>query len=92
MGTEFGGKAVGISDIGRLEKGYKADITLLNMQGPAWCPRNNPVSLLVYSANASAVDTVIVDGKVIMEKNELKTLDEERIIFEAQRCAERITK
>ena len=92
MGTEFGGKAVGIEDIGRLEKGYKADITLLNMQGPAWCPRNNPVSLLVYSANASSVDTVIVDGNVLMEKNELKTLDEERILFEAQRCADRITK
>ena len=92
MGTEFGGKAVGIQDIGRLEKGYKADITLLDMQGPAWCPCNNPVSLLVYSANASSVDTVIVDGRILMEKNELKTLDEERILFEAQRCADHITK
>jgi len=58
----------------------------------AWCPRNNPVSLLVYSANSSSADTVICDGKVLMEKHELKTLDEERILFEAQRCADHLTK
>lgn len=92
MGTEFGGQAVGIPDIGRLEKGCKADITLLDMNSAAWCPRNNPVSLLVYSANSSSVDTVICDGKVLMEKHELKTLDEERILFEAQRCADHLTK
>ncbi|MBO6202822.1 MAG: amidohydrolase family protein, partial [Selenomonas sp.] len=92
MGTEYGAKAVGIEKAGRLEKGCKADITLWDMNSPAWFPRNNLVSLLVYAANSSSVDTVICDGKVIMENNELKTLDEERICYEAQRCAERLTK
>ncbi|MBP3781385.1 MAG: amidohydrolase, partial [Selenomonas sp.] len=81
MGTEYGAKAVGIEKLGRLEAGCKADITLWNMNSPAWFPRNNPVSLLVYAANSSSVDTVICDGNVIMENNELRTLDEERICY-----------
>ena len=92
MGTEYGAKAVGIEKLGRLEVGCKADITLWNMSSPAWFPRNNPVSQLVYAANSSSVDTVICDGNVIMENNELRTLDEERICYEAQRCADRLTK
>lgn len=92
MGTELGGQAVGIKNIGRLAKGYKADISLFDMNSAAWCPRNNPVSLLVYSANSSSVDTVLCDGRILMEKHELKTMDEERILFEAQRCADRLLK
>ena len=92
MGTEYGAQAVGIEGLGRLEAGYKADITLWNMNSPAWFPRNNLVSLLVYAANAGSVDTVICGGQVIMENNELKTLDEERICYEAQRCADRLNK
>lgn len=92
MGTEYGGTAVGIKDIGRLEQGYKADITLFDLNSAAWCPRNNLISLLVYSANSSSVDTVLCNGKVLMENHVLKTLDEERILFEAQRCANHLTK
>ena len=47
------------------------------------------VSLLVYAANAGSVDTVLCDGKILMEKKELRTLDAERILFEAERCAMR---
>ncbi|MBQ1460982.1 MAG: amidohydrolase [Selenomonas sp.] len=92
MGTEYGAKAVGIDKLGRLEAGCKADITLFNMNSPAWFPHNNLVSLLVYAANSGSVDTVICNGKVIMENNEIKTVDEERICYEAQRCAERLLK
>ena len=92
MGTEYGAAAIGIKDIGKLETGFKADITLFDTNSAAWFPRHNLVSQLVYSANAGSVDTVICDGRVIMENKELKTLDEERILFEAQRSADRLTK
>ena len=91
MGTEYGAQAVGLKDVGKLEEGYKADIVLFDMSGIAWQPCYNPVSLLVYSANSSSVDTVIVNGKILMEKRELKTLDEEKIIFELNKCAKRLT-
>ena len=92
MGTEYGAKAVGLEGIGRLEVGAKADIVLVSMKGAAWVPRFNEVSLLVYSGSAADVDTVICDGKVLMQHRELKTLDEEKIKYEAQKCAERLTK
>ena len=92
MGTEYGAQAVGIKDAGRLEAGALADIVLYDMKNTMWCPRHNLVALLAYSARSSSVDTVLVAGKVLMENHEIKTLDEERILFEAQRCADRLTK
>lgn len=92
MGTEYGARAVGLKDAGRLEAGALADIVLYDLRNPMWCPRHNLTSLLAYSARSSSVDTVMVAGKVLMENHELKTLDEERILFEAQRCADRLTK
>ena len=92
MGTEYSAQAVGLKDAGRLEAGALADIVLFDLNDLMWCPRHNLVSLLAYSARSSSVDTVLVAGKVLMEKHELKTLDEERIRFEAQRCADRLTK
>ncbi|MDD6128879.1 MAG: amidohydrolase, partial [Veillonellaceae bacterium] len=71
MGTEYGAKAVGLDGIGRLEAGVKADIVLVSMKGAAWVPRFNEVSLLVYSGSAADVDTVICDGKVLMQHREL---------------------
>ncbi|MBQ3863033.1 MAG: amidohydrolase family protein, partial [Schwartzia sp.] len=91
MGTEYGAEAVGVKDAGKLEKGALADIVLYNMHGPEWTPKFDLVSLLVYSAPSHSVDTVMVDGKLLMEKGELKTLDEEKILFEAEKCAKRIT-
>ena len=85
MGTMYGAKAVGLSSVGVLKEGCKADLVLFDMNSPAWTPRHDPVSLLVYSANASSADTVIVDGRILMEKRELLTLDEERIMFETKR-------
>ena len=92
MATENGAAALGLKNIGRLEEGCKADIVLWDMRGVEWQPNYNPASLLVYSANSSAADTVIVDGKILMEGRELKTLDEEKILSEFTACAERLTK
>ena len=91
MATEFGTKAIGLNKVGRLEVGYKADIVLWDMSGVEWQPNYNPVSLLVYSANSASVDTVIVDGQILMQGRELKTLDEEKILAEFTACANRLT-
>ncbi len=91
MGTEYGAKAAGIDNLGRLEKGAIADITLFDMSSYAWQPKFDLVSLLVYSAPSSSVDTVIVDGNILMEKGELKTIDEEKVIYETTQAVARIT-
>ena len=91
MATEFGARALNLQKVGRLAEGYKADIVLWDMRGVDWQPNYNPASLLAYSANSSAADTVIVDGKILMQNRELKTLDEEKIIAEFTACAKRLT-
>lgn len=88
--TANGAKALGLEKVGKLEVGYKADVTILDIDKPQFYPRNNLISALAYSANGDEVTTVIVDGKILMENGEYKTLDEERIKFETDRIIKRI--
>lgn len=90
MGTEYGAKAVGLKQLGLLKEGYKADIVLFDMSAPQWYPRNDLVSLLVYSANSSMVDTVLVNGKVLVADKELVYIDEELVKYQANKCAMRL--
>lgn len=87
MATKNGMEILGFENSGIIKEGYKADLILVNINKPHFYPRHNLISHLVYSALSSDVDTVIVDGKVLMEKRELKTLDEEKIMFEAEKRA-----
>lgn len=76
MATLSGAKATGWEDeIGALEPGKKADVILIDIDRPEWVPSYNLVYSLVYAASGDSVDTVIVDGNVLMENRELKTMD-----------------
>lgn len=90
MGTEYGAKTVGIDDIGKIEKGCKADIAIFDTSGANWRPHHNLVSLLAYSANSADTDTVIVDGKILMENKKLTTIDEEKVYAEVNKCVKRL--
>jgi 5-methylthioadenosine/S-adenosylhomocysteine deaminase len=79
-------------EIGSLEEGKKADLTMFDTQTPQWQPLYNPVSNLVYSATGASVDTVICDGKVLMEGRKLKTLNEPEIYKEVARIMPEILK
>ena len=72
-------------EIGSLEAGKKADVTLFNTRNAHWQPAYNPIANLVYSANGSSVDTVVVDGAVLMEGRRVLTLDEDRVYDEVAR-------
>ena len=52
---------------GKIEPGYLADLCLVDLKQTAFTPNFNFISNLVYAANGSCADTVICDGKVIME-------------------------
>jgi 5-methylthioadenosine/S-adenosylhomocysteine deaminase len=88
MATVNGAAALGLDDCGVLAVGKQADITLLDIDKPHFTPQHDLISHLVYAANGSDVDTVLVAGQVLMRNRELKTLDEERIIHEAQHIAD----
>ena len=55
---------------------------LIDLDKPHFYPRHNLLSSLVYSAQASDVETVIVDGKIIMDNYQLKTVDLEKVYEE----------
>lgn len=84
-----GEKAMG-EKVGRIEAGYKADISILNTDLPQFYPRNNFISALCYSANGSEVETVMVNGEILMENGEFLKLDTEKIYYECQNRIERI--
>ncbi len=88
MGTIGSAKAMDIGDeVGALEPGKKADIILLDLKAPHFHPRNDLLSHLLHCGKAADVDTVIIDGKILMEKREMRTIDEEKIVFEAEKRA-----
>jgi len=90
MATLNGAKALGFEgEIGAIEKGMKADIILIDTDKPHLCPINDAVAAVVYSAQGSDVDTVIIDGVVVMEKGELKTIDEEKVKFMVRETAKK---
>lgn len=86
MGTWMGAEAVGLKNVGRLEPGQKADVVLYNMDSPAWHPRNDRTSLLVYAGSSADVDTVLVDGNILLKKGEFTTIDLEKVTAEVERC------
>lgn len=77
-------------EIGSIEAGKKADLAILNLNTPSMRPVNNPIASLSYSANGSEVETVLINGEITMENREIKTMDEERILFETQKIMDTI--
>ncbi|MDK2821051.1 MAG: 5-methylthioadenosine/S-adenosylhomocysteine deaminase [Clostridia bacterium] len=76
MATLNGAKALGLDkEIGSLEVGKKADIILINKKQPHWMPLHDVEANIVYAAKGSDIDTVIVNGQVIMSGGEVRTLD-----------------
>ncbi|MHA1484457.1 MAG: amidohydrolase family protein [Candidatus Thorarchaeota archaeon] len=86
MATLGGAVAMGISDsVGSLEPGKHADLILVDMSDLGLTPNTNPVSNLVYAGSGHAVDTVIVNGKLLMRNRELLTMDEAEVKKKALR-------
>ena len=71
-------------ELGSLEVGKKADITILDTRRPEWQPIHNPISNLVYCAHGGCADTVVVDGRVLMRGGKVLTLNENDLYDEAR--------
>lgn len=85
MATLGGARALGLeNEIGSLEAGKKADVILLDLCKPHLTPVYDLPTAIVHGASAADVDTVIIDGQVVMEGRQVKTLDEAAIVSEAQ--------
>lgn len=91
MATVDGARALGLeADIGTLEAGKRADVSVVRLDRLHATPVRDVVSALVYSAEADDVDTVIVDGEVLMRERKLRTIDERETLVRARSEAEEL--
>ena len=93
MATRGGANAIGHGDIlGTVAEGKKADLILLNIDQPHILPTQNLVNTIVDAASGHDVTDSIINGKLVMKDREVLTLDEEKILFEADRHMKEIVK
>ncbi len=89
MTTIDSARALGLdAEIGSLEPGKRADVILVDLFKPHLLPLNMPVTRLAHFANAADVDTVIVDGRLLMQGRKVLTVDERGLLEAAQQEAE----
>ncbi len=90
MACRGGAAAFGLpGEIGSLEPGKKADLILVDLDTPLAMPVHRVASALVYNLSARDVDTVIVDGKMLMRNKEILILDEKALLARARNtCAD----
>jgi 5-methylthioadenosine/S-adenosylhomocysteine deaminase len=86
MATTNGAKALSWEkEIGSIKIGKKADLAIINFRKPHLTPLHNIASHLVYAAKGADVETVIINGKMVMENREVKTLDVEKVMEMAEK-------
>ena len=92
MATIDGARALGLdSEIGSLDVGKRADVAVVRLDSLHATPVTDVVSALVYSAEQDDVDTVIIDGKLLMRERRLLMVNEQEIIRDAQTQRENLS-
>jgi guanine deaminase len=76
--------------VGAVAPGYKADLVLLRTDSVFLTPLNNPLNALVYAETGADVDTVLVDGRIVLAHGQVRTVNEARLRAQAQEAAERL--
>ena len=89
MACRGGARAFGIPEqIGSLQPGKKADLVLIDLNTPMAMPVHRVASALVYNVSTRDVDTVIVDGNILMRDKEILVVDEKLILNKARKVCQ----
>ena len=88
MATLHGARALGLGDeIGSLEPRKRADLVIFDLDQPEWRPLLDPVNTLVYSASGASVQTVMVDGRLVLDDRRVTMVDELEVLTRVERLA-----
>jgi 5-methylthioadenosine/S-adenosylhomocysteine deaminase len=87
--TASGARAIGLDSVGSILPGKRADLLLIDMHQPHLTPFYNQ-DILVYGASGSDVDTVIVEGRLIMHEKKILTFDLDEVIERVRKLAEHV--
>jgi 5-methylthioadenosine/S-adenosylhomocysteine deaminase len=91
LGTIGGAQVLGLADkIGTLERGKRADVVIIDLQQTKSQPVYSVESAIVYAASGSAVVTTIVDGKILMRRGQVLTVNEDEVRAKAKEYRDRI--
>jgi 5-methylthioadenosine/S-adenosylhomocysteine deaminase len=89
MATRGGARAVGMQDrLGSIEAGKRADIVVHTLRRPELVPATDLVRNLMYSAGSKSVNTVIVNGKVVLRDGGFTTIDEAAVLRDVQSASD----
>ncbi len=87
MATEGGATILGHGgELGSLEEGNRADFSILNRNNVNFVPVNDVVKQLVYCETGSSVETVVIDGELVLEEGRLTKVDEEKLLERVERA------
>ena len=91
MATTNAARAIGMEgQLGVIREGALADLIILDLYQPQFFPTNNILSGLVYSANGSEVDTVFINGRMVMDEGQILTMNIGKVYTECERIADRL--
>ncbi|MDA8146833.1 MAG: amidohydrolase family protein, partial [Thermaerobacter sp.] len=91
LATTGGARALGLEGvIGRISPGYAADLITVDLTAPHLVPVHDPASALAYAATGRDVRTVLVDGRVVVERGVVRTVDVQRVCREVKQRAARL--
>jgi 5-methylthioadenosine/S-adenosylhomocysteine deaminase len=89
--TAGSAKALGLGDkIGKLEKGFKADIVFLDLEQVNWIPCNDPTNQIVHTEDGTGVHSVMIGGRMVVENRKLLTVDLSGLAAKAEKARERL--
>jgi guanine deaminase len=91
MGTAGGARALGFGDaIGRIAPGAKADLVFLDLASLNYVPLHDPVNQVAHAEDGTGVDSVMVGGRLVVDRRRLTTLDTSRLAARAAEAVERL--
>jgi guanine deaminase len=91
MATSGSGHAIGFSaETGKIAPGYKADLVFLDLSNINYVPLGDLATQVTFTENASAVDSVMVGGRMVLDRGKITTLDEKKLRHDAVAAAERL--
>lgn len=89
--TAGSARALGLGEkIGKIEVGYKADIVFLDLGHINWIPFNDPTNQIVHTEDGSAVESVMIAGRMVLEDRKLLNVDMAQLARLAEKARERL--
>ena len=92
MATAGGAAALRNPGLGAIAPGFAADLVLYRLDAPWWVPLNDPVNQLVFAETGASVDTVLIDGRVVVEGGRVTTFDVDAVVSEVRAMARALRK